>query len=483
MNIQQSMAIANLGASRKAVDYAQREPTASGKQVAERVFALAEEQGRHLLGTPASWQRDWLKSEKFYLLDIPLHFAACPRYPTDDSKVQGCMAASADSAEPIIVDLNIHKVGIAQAGYHPPVIVVDGVYRHAAGKLAGRETIRAWVGELAAQALKLTIHADHQFGSNELRDKLGKCLSAQYQSTSDNGPVAESGSVYKPHPYIEEVYPLENYFVYSYDSKKYRQHYKTNLKSRTVKLVDGPKEVTQKYVDMAASAEDVAKKFRRFQVTSIEAAMQVFAAGAGGMGGPGSSLGSGSGPSMAMKPAPTPGGGMKMPLGKPAMGSPVKMRAARRKKMRERKLKSSGYMGYKDASNEQRQKTKGGSKSEMSKQLKGSGYYGYKDASDEERQRKKAPKGSEMEDSETRNKNYSSIHDVGGLKGAAAKVAKIVTKYKAARHAGYKPRMEAVAPPGMEHVVKGLKKHFGEGSSSPFKIAWWMHDKKSKKGK
>jgi hypothetical protein len=43
----------------------------------------------------------------------------------------------------------------------------------------------------------------------------------------------------------------------------------------------------------------------------------------------------------------------------------------------------------------------------------------------------------------------------------------------------FKPEMKAKAPPGCEHVVKGLKEKFGEGSSSPFAIAWHMHHKGS----
>jgi hypothetical protein len=66
------------------------------------------------------------------------------------------------------------------------------------------------------------------------------------------------------------------------------------------------------------------------------------------------------------------------------------------------------------------------------------------------------------------------------LKGSAV-VKKIVTHYKKALKGGYrhaKHELEAVAPPGMESTVMKLKKHFGEGSSSPFKLAWWLHNRK-----
>ena len=152
--------------------------------------------------------------------------------------------------------------------------------------------------------------------------------------------------------------------------------------------------------------------------------------------------------------------------------------------MEAHKLKSSGYVGYKDATNTQRQKTKGGSKSEMTSQLKGTGYYGYRNASDEQSEKTKGGSKSEMNDPRARGRSYSSDPDVGELKGAAAKVARIVTKYKAALKSGYKHSAEglqAVAPPHMESTVKGLKKHFSKGSASPFKLAWYMHDKKKSK--
>lgn len=69
------------------------------------------------------------------------------------------------------------------------------------------------------------------------------------------------------------------------------------------------------------------------------------------------------------------------------------------------------------------------------------------------------------------------------LDAEAKRIKKIVTKYKKAMAAGsvcpMSDDMMASAPPGMEKTVKGLKKHFGKDSSSPFKVAWWLHNKKS----
>lgn len=469
MNLQESFALSNLSLQAGAAGKEQLQKVKQAAEIAKAVLASQEEQGLRPHTTPEQWHREWLRSKRFILLDVPLHFVACPHFVRDDSKLQGCMAAAAASVEPIIVDMNVKQIGRSTTGYFAPVIVVDGRHRHLAARMQGHERIRAWVGELAAAELELTVHADHQFGSGEMRQKISEHLEHQYP--------ADPEKPYHNRPYIEEVYPLENYFVFSMGGKKYKQGYSADPKKRVVELTGHPKEVTQKYVGIKAAAEPVTSKRRVDAVLPIEKAMQIFgAAGSAGMGGaPSSSLsqGSGPGPSLAMKPRPATGGTTVMPT----------LKSKGRKKKKLRKLKSEGgYFGYKNSSDTMRQKTKGASGSDMAKQLKGSGYFGYEDASDTERQKMKAPKGSEFNDPKLRNRKYNSLPEVGGLKGAAH-VAKIITRYKKALKAGYKhsaDEMQAVAPPGMEHVVKGLKKHFGEGSSSPFRIAWWMHNKQKK---
>ena len=490
MNIQQALAISNLRVSRKASEWVAKDPTAPASRIAERVFAAHEEQGSPFTkGTPSSWAREWLQSEKFLLLDLPLHFAACPRRAYDSGKVQGCMRAAADSQEPIVVDVNKQRIGGAMGGYYPPVIVVDGVHRHAAGRLQGRETIKAWVGDLAAQALGLTIRADHQFGSSELQKKIQEQLDTQYPKDPVNP--------YSNRPYVSEVYPYENYFVYSQGGKQYRQSFKTSLKKRTVGLQNDPKEVTQKYVDLEAAAEKVRRRFLKIQASSLEKAMQVFAAGGGGMGGHGgvsTSLSQGSGPPPFVAPA-TIGTNTKPALqsrGRRKMRGQAKMRPATAGPSMAMKPRFSpgttpsmksqhGFVGYRDASPTQSQRMKGGSKSEMTRQLKGTGYYGYQDATDVQRRRMKTPKGSSFSDPKARNKKFNSLDEVTGLKGAAdiladaSKVSKIWTDCSKAMKAGWKPKMSAVAPPGWEGTVKRMKEH--SEITNPWALAWYMKEK------
>ena len=69
----------------------------------------------------------------------------------------------------------------------------------------------------------------------------------------------------------------------------------------------------------------------------------------------------------------------------------------------------------------------------------------------------------------------------GRLDAETKRVAKIVTKYKRDLKAGkvcpVSDDLMGSAPPGMEHTVMGLKKHFPKGSGLPFAIAWHNHNK------
>lgn len=50
----------------------------------------------------------------------------------------------------------------------------------------------------------------------------------------------------------------------------------------------------------------------------------------------------------------------------------------------------------------------------------------------------------------------------------------MVHAFMQACNSGYVPKVGAVSPPGMEHVVKGLKK---SKVDNPWAVAWWLHDK------
>jgi len=498
MNIRQAVHVSDLRVPNKRLP----SQVISADEITDTIFARAEECSQPFRGVTAKdWQASWLVSEKFILLDLPLHLVAVPHSVTDQSKVIGMIQGASENAmAPIVVDMNKRRVGQTAKGFYPPVIVVDGVNRHKAVSMQGRETIRAWVGQVAAARLGL-IHADHQFGASELQSKLQEKLREKFKPNADGmSQVAPGG----PYPWIKECYPFENYFVYTYDGDLFKQKYKANQKKREVVFVGEPEEVVEKYVGISASG---IKSTKQLQVGPIEHSIQVYATGTGmGNAGPGTSLGNGSG---APKPIPSlrskknkltaggPGSGRRPGGGKsktdeilernkvvghdyrnPFVRSPKYgggkgpsnfIKKGKSDAEVRRTAAGSGYIGYRSATKTMSDKTKGGSKSEMASKLNGQGYSGYSDATEVQRAKTKGASKSEMFDK---------------LKGAAH-VRKIITDYKKALKAGYKSSsdiIQAVAPPGMEHMVKGLKKHFGEDSSAPFKIAWWRHGQ-SEKGK
>ncbi len=63
------------------------------------------------------------------------------------------------------------------------------------------------------------------------------------------------------------------------------------------------------------------------------------------------------------------------------------------------------------------------------------------------------------------------------IREAHMKQLKALLEYLLNEEGCYESEMEEVAPPGKEHVVRALKKRFPEGSASPYRIAWAMHNK------
>jgi len=410
----------------------------SGVAITARIFSRAEESGQPITSMSASvWTKEWLASETFYLLDLPTHLASVPKAPEDHNKVLSSMTASVESMEPIIVDYNKNKIGQQPNGkFFPPIIVVDGKHRHRATQLLGRERIKAWVGEVAATHLGL-IHADHQIGSSELQQKIRECLQNEYPRPTLPTGGFDYSAEFKT-PWIQEVYPLENYFVYQYDNHLFKQSYKVDTKTRDVSFTGKKKEVVQRYVNAGSNVSHLSKN-----ASPIESAMRAHGGSftakpmkATGAGGPGASLGSGSGAN-------------------PANPSVKKADIMSRE--------AGGYKGYKNASKTMSDKTKGASNSEMAQQLKGSGYYGFDSATKTQQVKNRG----------------GSKSDMAKKLSAAAVVKKIITRYKAALKAGkITDAVQCVAPPGMESTVKGLKKHFKKGSASPFKLAWYLHNEK-----
>jgi hypothetical protein len=98
------------------------------------------------------------------------------------------------------------------------------------------------------------LFADDQFGSTELRSKLDEQLREKFKC--DNS-TKESTCTF---PWVVELYPFENYFIYSYEGSLFRQNYVPNLKKRTVTFKGTAEEVIQKYVNVGASRMETVMK-------------------------------------------------------------------------------------------------------------------------------------------------------------------------------------------------------------------------------
>lgn len=246
-----------------------------------------------------------LASERFLLLEVPLHALAVIQRP-DAQKVEIAAASINNttndftfSSSELIADVNVRKIGQSGAGYYPKVIIVSGEHIHAAAKKVGMERIRCLIGIKAAKKLNL-IHADHQIGSSELSALINEQLSKKFPAKKN-----KSGMVASPMPWIRDVFPLENYFVYSMDGELFKMTYTIDMDKREVTLTGKPQRVVEKYVSLEGRGAPMRQ----------EDAMK-FHAGVGS-----ASLGNGSGP------APTNATPLMSKKMKAKKGKKAKMRA------------------------------------------------------------------------------------------------------------------------------------------------------------
>jgi hypothetical protein len=198
------------------------------------------------------WMSDNVTSREFILADIPLNSVATLN--SFDGKFS--LKASLDD-DPIVVDVNKQRTGRTAKQYLPPVIVIHGSGKHAVTRLKGKSTIKAWVGAEAARVMGL-LAADSQFGSNELQNKLSEILREKI------GP--KKNNVAGPYPYIIEVYPFEDYFIYQFEGKMFKQDYKCDIKKRVTTFEGEPEQVIQKYVDLDANMTSMEKAIKMSDV-------------------------------------------------------------------------------------------------------------------------------------------------------------------------------------------------------------------------
>lgn len=158
--------------------------------------------------------------------------------------------ASAEKGKAIVIDANSRRVRATNSGYVPRVVILCGLDTLRTLKTTDKNFCNVWVGEKALK--KLHISAEDCIGSNALQSKLQRCISDKYKKAKADGS-------YSPTPWIEEIFPFDNYFVFRYDGENYRQTFSLDKKTQEPSLVGEPVKAIIKYVPAisAASLADV----------------------------------------------------------------------------------------------------------------------------------------------------------------------------------------------------------------------------------
>lgn len=162
----------------------------------------------------------------------------CPR------ELQSILANTANAGA-IVIAANEQQLGKTSTGYSPRAVIIAGAAVRDRLLSEGYTRSWAWVEEGA-----LDITADDKISCQELMEKLNSALSLKLFGSA-TGPMPG-----QPWPYIQEVYPFENYFIFSMKGQKYRQHYNLNPTERVVELSGGATAVEEKYVDAAGEIKE-----------------------------------------------------------------------------------------------------------------------------------------------------------------------------------------------------------------------------------
>jgi len=440
MNLEQSVSLEGLKLVPKVKPAKQK---MSALQMARHIFKISAAAGHPYRNiTPEQWARKWLVSPVFILAEVETDKVALIRTPRNINKVLTDLAASASHQEPVVVDMNRNRLA-AKSGFVPKVIAVDGAHRAYGEYLRGRDLIKAWVGSKALERIRpepLFAESEVQnFGITEQGTKISTAATlyaAQGMPSVPRQDVGDGGS--QPTGRMPTV------------MRSGAPDGSTYIKNRGVKAKSNGH---AKDCKCAECREDMA------------------AGGAGGMGGPGASMGQGSGP--------TPKFNAKAKL--------EKMKARRTPE-----AESSGHLNEPDPSDEDVPP----SPSDTKQAVDPSDRLNYEDEPQHN------PPGVKGWSSEMRGKNNpvsdspgsgvgprlkpdrgasnselqrsmkaKGCSDCPSIFASAKHVTKIWNDFKAAVANGYKPRMEAKAPPGCEAAVMGLKK---SKVDNPFAVAWWM---------
>lgn len=156
------------------------------------------------------------------------------------------LSAGQDEGE-LVIDLNVNKLRKTKSGFVPKLLVISGLDTLKKHKRNGDLFCNAWVGQKVLN--KMSIQADHEISSNELSSKIRDLISKTYsKKPSNTTPYSDS-----TYAYVNEIYPFENYCIFTIKDDKYRQRYKLDPVLREIALDGKPTKVFEQYVDVSDS--------------------------------------------------------------------------------------------------------------------------------------------------------------------------------------------------------------------------------------
>jgi hypothetical protein len=205
-----------------------------------------------------------LNDKTYKLVRIGLVRAACPRE----------LESTGDNINPIkaiVIDANTKRLGsVRNIGFTPAGVIVAGA------SLRKRMMEHGYVHAFAFVDREVSeIRCDDEISSNELMEKLRQAIQDRIM-----GPMANMYAPGQQQPYILEVYPFENYFIYSYKTDKYRQAYVLDPVAKIVRLLPGSQKVEEKFVNASVDRMPINQSGLRYQVAPVAGNNQTSTMGA-----------------------------------------------------------------------------------------------------------------------------------------------------------------------------------------------------------
>lgn len=175
-----------------------------------------------------------LCSKKFNLVRTGLMRAACPQ---ELNNLAGNRALTA-----IVIVRNVAKFGtIAATGYTPSAVVIAGAFTR--NKLMEASVPRAWAyvedGAMVCAANDVLSCADFMNGLD----------AAMVRSCGINASTPVSGQAW---PYIDEVFPFRNNFVYRYKDRRYKQQFSISVSKEVALCSNASPEIGGSFINAAA---------------------------------------------------------------------------------------------------------------------------------------------------------------------------------------------------------------------------------------